>query len=285
MVFHVAARQFDFSTAFKFGEQIARFFTQGIDQHIQTASVRHTDNHLFHTVFTGILHQIVQCQDRTFSAFHAETFLADIFVLQITFQCLRSSQLLQDIEFLFGIIFRRRGNALEIITNPAALGAVGYMHVFNTNRTAISLLQFTQDFRQSQLLVLPAEISRAYIEFNRHILIRKAVEFRFQTFDMDRRFTFQGVQLRRTDTLNAVSGNQAQNTHLFFQHIFINSTHCNRTGFCQFDKRFLNGAVSHITFGKAWLSSQFGKILPPIFFHRIGIVQKFFIQLLNIWSV
>ena len=67
---------------------------------------------------------------------------------------------------------------------------------------------------------------------------------------MDRRFTFQGVQLRRTDTLNAVSGNQAQNTHLFFQHIFVNSTHCNRTGFCQFDKRLLKFS----SFTVVWLS-------------------------------
>ena len=234
--------------------------------------MRHTDNHFFHTVFADVLHQIVQGQNRALAAFHAEAFLADVFVLQVAFQRFGGSELFQDEAFFVGTVFGRGGDAFKIVPHPMAFGAVGNVHVFDTDRAAIGLFQLGQDFRQSQFFVLSAEIAFAHIEFNRHVGIGKAVEFGIQAFDEDRRFAFERVELRGIDTLNAVGGNQAQHGNLFFQHRFVGRADRNGTGFRQPDKRFLNRPVRHIALGIARLRGQFGKILPPIFFHRVRVV-------------
>jgi len=45
VVLHVAGAEMLFMFARKFVEQILRFFTQHVDQHVQTATVRHTQHH------------------------------------------------------------------------------------------------------------------------------------------------------------------------------------------------------------------------------------------------
>ena len=272
VVFHVAAGQFDFGTAFKFGEQVARLFAQGVDQDVQTASVRHTDDNFFHSVFTGVLYQIVQSQDGAFAAFHAEAFLADVFVLQVALQRFRRSKLLQDVQFFIDIEFRCGGCFFKILTYPAAFCTVGDVHVFDTDSAAVGLFQLAENFGQGQFFISATEVTATDIEFNRHIRIGKAVELGIQAFNVDGRFAFQGIKLCSADTLYAVGGNQAQYADLFFQHGFVNRTSGDRTGFCQFDKRFLNGAVCYVAFGCAGLDGQFGKIFPPIFLYGIRVV-------------
>ena len=83
MVFHVAAGQCGCGLTLEFGKQITRQLAQRVDQHVQTASVRHADHHFFHAVFTGILNQVIQAGNGTLAAFYRKAFLADIFGVQI----------------------------------------------------------------------------------------------------------------------------------------------------------------------------------------------------------
>ena len=83
MIFHVAAGQRGCGLAFEFGKQITRQLAQSVDQHVQTASMRHADYHFFHAVFAGILNQVIQTGNGALAAFYRKAFLADIFGVQI----------------------------------------------------------------------------------------------------------------------------------------------------------------------------------------------------------
>ena len=48
-----------FRLAFKFVEQVRRLFTQGVDQGIQTTTVRHADNNFLGTVRAKALNQFI----------------------------------------------------------------------------------------------------------------------------------------------------------------------------------------------------------------------------------
>ena len=168
VVFHVAARQFDFGTAFKFGKQISRFFAQNVNQNIQTATVCHTDDDFFHAVFTGVLNQIVQTGNGTFATFDTETFLTDIFGMQVAFQSFGSSHFFQDTAFLIGIVMRCGQYAFKIIANPAALFGIWNVDVLYRDMAAVGLFEVADDLGQRQF-ALTGKIALAHIELKRHI--------------------------------------------------------------------------------------------------------------------
>ena len=168
VVFHVAARQFDFGTAFKFSKQISRFFTQNVNQNIQTATVCHTDDDFFHAVFTGVLNQIVQTGNGTFATFYTETFLTDIFGMQVAFQSFGSSHFFQDTAFLFNVVAWRRQYAFKIIANPATLFGIWNVDVLYRDMAAVGLFEVTDDLGQRQF-ALTGKIALAHIELKRHI--------------------------------------------------------------------------------------------------------------------
>ena len=284
MVFHVAAGQFDFGAAFKFSKQIARLFAQGIDQHIQTASVRHTDDNLFHTVFTRILNQVVQPDNHALAAFDTEAFLTDVFGMQVAFQRFGGGQFFQDAAFLFGTVLRRREDALKIIAQPTALFGIRDVDVFQCEMAAISLFQIVDDVRQRHF-VAAEEIALPHAELNGHVGIAQSVEFGVEGFDIARRHTFQRIKLGGTGTLYTVSRNQAQYADLFPHHRFVHAPR--RYGFVlgQIGERFADGAVGDIDCGCTGLFRQIAEILLPFFIYGIGIFKELFVQLFNIGSV
>ena len=287
VVFHVAAGQADGRAAFKFGEQVGGFFAQGIDQHVQAAAVRHTDDDFFHAVFAGILDQVVQADNRAFAAFHAEAFLADIFGVQVAFQCFDGGNLLQDVAFF---LFAEAGGGLvafEIVANPVALLAVVDVHVFHTNVAAVGFFQPGQDVGQRELGLAAAEIAAANAEFNRHIGAVQPVFFGGEAFGMAGFFQFQRIQIGGAGTLDAVGGHQAQHADLFLQHAFVDAAGCGcgSTVFGQIGERFLNRTVGDIARHCARLGGQIAEILLPMLINRIGIAQKALVQFLDVGGI
>ena len=225
VVFHVAARQFDFGTAFKFSKQISRFFAQDVNQNIQTATVCHTDDDFFHAVFTGVLNQIVQTGNGTFTTFDTETFLTDIFGMQITFQSFGGSHFFQDTAFLIGIVMRCGQYAFKIIAHPTTLFSIGNIDIFQCNVAAVGLFQIADDLGKGQF-ALTGKVALAHIELKRHVGIRQTMEFRVECFDVLRGNTFERIKLGRTHALNTIGRNQSQNADLLFHHCLIHTT-CN----------------------------------------------------------
>ena len=254
VVFHVAAGQLDFGTAFKFGKQIARFLAQNVDQDIQTTSVCHTNDDFFDTVFTCVLNQVIQTGNHALAAFYAEAFLTDIFGMQITLQSLGSGHFFQDAAFLFGTVARGGQHILEIIAQPAALFGIGNVDVFQCEVAAVGLLEVADDLGQGQF-ALAGKIALAHIELNRHIGIIQSVEFGIEGFNVAWRDTFERVKLSGAHTLNTVSRNQPQYADLFLHHGFIHTagnSRC-RFGFCQIGEGFTDRRMGDINIRRTGL--------------------------------
>ena len=69
MVFHVTRGQMLAVYPFEFLKQHRRQFAQRIHQHIQSASVRHTNHRFFDTQLTRAFQQMIEQRDQGITAF------------------------------------------------------------------------------------------------------------------------------------------------------------------------------------------------------------------------
>ena len=69
VVFHVTCRQVFRCSVVKLRKQIGRQFAHGVDQHIQTAAVGHTDHDFLHALCAGLVDQLVHGGNKALSAF------------------------------------------------------------------------------------------------------------------------------------------------------------------------------------------------------------------------
>ena len=63
MVLHVAGAEMFFMFARKFVEQVLRFFTQHVDQYVQTTTVRHTQHHFTGAAVAGMADHLFEHRD------------------------------------------------------------------------------------------------------------------------------------------------------------------------------------------------------------------------------
>ena len=83
--------------AFEFREQVTGHLAHDIDQHVQTATVRHTDDDFLHAGFTGVIDKLVHRNDKAVAALERESLLPDIFRVQETLEAFGLSQLLEQV--------------------------------------------------------------------------------------------------------------------------------------------------------------------------------------------
>ena len=69
VILDVASRQIIAVLAFEFFKQVLRCFAQRIDQHVQTAAMRHADHDFLHAAHTGTLDGFIHRGDKAFAAF------------------------------------------------------------------------------------------------------------------------------------------------------------------------------------------------------------------------
>ena len=86
--------------ALELSKQIVRHLAKDIDQHIQTATVRHADHDLLHTLASCALNQRIQRGDKTLTALERETLLADVFGVEIALQTLGRRDAVEDVLLL-----------------------------------------------------------------------------------------------------------------------------------------------------------------------------------------
>ena len=157
MIFHVAGAEMLFMLAGELVEQILRLFAQHVDQHVQTAAVRHAHDHFAGAVFTGVADHFAQHRHQRVAAFQREAFRAGKFRAQITFQPFRRGQLFQKTFFLFvaegGVAHYR----FDTLLDPALLFGIGDMHIFRADRTAVGLLQRVDQFAKRQTIFTDSE--------------------------------------------------------------------------------------------------------------------------------
>ncbi|MNG77986.1 hypothetical protein D3C79_365490 [compost metagenome] len=141
MIFYVTGTEVFFVLAGKLVEQVGGLFTQHVDQHVQTAAVSHTQHHFARAVLAGVANHLFQHGHQRIAAFQREAFRSREFSAEIAFQTFRCGQLVQETAFLFVSKAGASRYRFDALLDPAFLFGIGDMHVFRTDRTAVSLLQ------------------------------------------------------------------------------------------------------------------------------------------------
>ncbi len=63
VIFHIAGTEVFFMFTGEFIKQILRFFTEHVDEHVQTTAVRHTQHHFARAAFTGVADHLFEHRD------------------------------------------------------------------------------------------------------------------------------------------------------------------------------------------------------------------------------
>ena len=152
MVFDVAGSQILGLLAFEFVEEHGRFLAERIDQHVQAAAVRHTDDDIVDAAATRRANHLVEGNNQRLAAFQRKTLLADVSGMQVALQRLRRSEALKQAELL-----RRRVGSLGVDRfdtrlNPAAFGDVVDVHVLNADPAAVRFLQRINNLSEGRAL-------------------------------------------------------------------------------------------------------------------------------------
>ncbi len=101
MVLHVTGAQMLFVLTGELVEQILWLFTQHVDQHVETTTVRHTQYDFTGSALTGMTDHFAQHRNQCVAAFQREAFGSREFRSEIFFQPFGRGQLFQETFFLF----------------------------------------------------------------------------------------------------------------------------------------------------------------------------------------
>ena len=141
VVLHVTGTEVFFMFTGKFVEQVLRFFTQHVDQYVQTTAVRHAQHHFAGAALTRVADNLFEHRDQRIAAFQREAFCAREFRPEVAFEAFRRGQLAQEAFFLFGAKARFACYRLDTLLDPAFFFGRSNVHIFRADGAAIGLLQ------------------------------------------------------------------------------------------------------------------------------------------------
>ncbi|MNC05079.1 hypothetical protein D3C75_525380 [compost metagenome] len=141
VILNVTGTQLDLLLAFELVEQLARVLAEGVDQHVQTATVGHADDDFLGAVGTGTLDQFVEHRNQAFAAFQTETLGARVFGAQVFFQAFTGGYALKQVALDVGGVRRTTTHAFQTLLEPLALLGIGDVRKFSADGAAICLLQ------------------------------------------------------------------------------------------------------------------------------------------------
>ena len=141
VVLHVTGTKVLFMFTGEFVEQVLRFFTQHVDQYVQTTAVRHAQHHFAGAALTRVADNLFEHRDQRIAAFQREAFSAREFCAEVALQAFRRGQLAEEALFLFGAKARFARYRLNTLLDPAFFFGRGNVHIFRADGAAIGLLQ------------------------------------------------------------------------------------------------------------------------------------------------
>ena len=144
--------------ALEFRKHLREGLLHDIDQHIQSATMRHADGDFLGTVLgCGFNHRLHRRNGRL-PAFQAEALGAHEFPRTKGFKAFRFRQLLQDLILLRGIKSAIPGRAFNAALDPGFLVRILDMHELHADRTAIGSAADGEDFTQARGFLAQHEI-------------------------------------------------------------------------------------------------------------------------------
>src|SRR5690606_22804015 len=132
------AQAFDL-LALEFVEQVARVFTEGIDQHVQAATVGHANDDFLETIRTRTLDDLIHHRDQAFTAFETKTLGTRVLGAQVFLQAFSCSQTLEQVALNVSREGRTTTYAFQTLGKPVALLGINDVVEFGTNGAAIRL--------------------------------------------------------------------------------------------------------------------------------------------------
>ena len=191
------------------GKQVLGHLAHGVDQHVQTAPVRHADHDFLHALGASGLDQLMHGGNKAFAAFEGEAFLTNVFGMQEPLQTFGSGQTLQNRLFLFSVKIGLAADTFELLLPPALLRLVAGVHVLGAQRAAIGFAQRIEQLAQAHGFF--AEEGVARVEHGFLIGTGEAVERGVQFRDVVTLGALERVQIGPAGAHIAVSGDQLLN--------------------------------------------------------------------------
>ena len=288
VVLHVTCGQIFRGGVVKFGKQVLRHLAHGVDQHVQTATVRHADDDFLHALGTCRLDELVHCSDEALTAFERETLLANVLGVEEALQTFSSGQPVQDVLLFVSREIGFAADALELLLPPALLVLVCRVHVLGTN---IATVGFTQSIQQlTQRHGVFAEERVAGVENSFQVSVGETVKRRIEVRNVVALGTLQRIQIGPTGTHVTVSGNQLLRGNALTPHFGVRIGHHDMGGslLCTLGKGIDDGLMRHIAGIRAVHSRdvlQRVKIAAPVIGHTTWIGKVVFVHLFDVRGV
>ncbi|MCY1411243.1 hypothetical protein D9M71_266250 [compost metagenome] len=286
VVLHVTGAELDDLLAFELVEQVARVLAEGVDQHVQTATVGHADDDFLGAVGAGTLDQLVEHRNQAFAAFQAETLGARVFGAQVLFQALGRGQALEQVGTRFGGILRTATHALQALGEPVALLGVDDVHELGADAAAIGLLEGVEDFAQGRLFLADVQLTGA--EGGVEVGSGQAVMVDRQVGGRGAHPEAQRIERGSLVAAQAVGQDQTQDFYLLL--LVLGAYAASGDRLCaalvlgQQDEMITNGGVRNVGSGIT-VGGEFLEVRAPLFGHSVGIVQVELVELFDVGSV
>ena len=172
MVLHVTGAEVFFMLAGELVEQLLGLFTQNVDQHVQTAAVRHTQHHFTGTALARMADHLFEHRYQRISAFQREAFCAWEFRAQVAFQTFCRSQFAQEAFFLF--CSKGGMPRFKTLLDPTFLFGVRDVHVFRADVAAVGLFESINQIAELHRVFADGE--RTYVKALLEVGLSQIVE-------------------------------------------------------------------------------------------------------------
>ena len=160
VILHIARAGADIDFAFEFSKQHARVFAVDIDQHVESATMRHTDYDFFHARTASSLDDFIQKRDKALAAFKGKSFLANVLFVQVLLEFSSGSQPAQDVALFVGVELWATAHLLHPTLQPTFLFGGRNVRELSADASTVGVSQQGGDVAQGLLGVEQAVLKR-----------------------------------------------------------------------------------------------------------------------------
>ena len=137
--------------ALELSKQHAWVFAVDIDQHVESATVRHTYDNFFDARTASSVDDFIQQRDQALAAFQRESLLADVLFVQVFLEISSGGEPAQDVALFVGVELWATAHLFHPALQPAFLFGRRDVREFGADSPTIGVLQQAVDAAQGLL--------------------------------------------------------------------------------------------------------------------------------------
>ena len=196
----------------EFVEQVLRFFTQHVDQYVQTTTVCHAQHHFTGAALACVANQLFQHRHQRVAAFQREAFCARELRAQIALKPFRCGQFAEEAFLLVGREGRVARYGFDALLDPAFLFGRGNVHIFRADGAAVGLLERVNQIAQLHRVFADGKGTyvKAFLEIGLGQIVIRRIEIGHTVlFPQSQR-----IEIRMLVTTEAISVDKLQDFNL-----------------------------------------------------------------------